>query len=141
MPPPARSPAYHRNGCLTLAHLDTAARTTSYIHHNNSLAFLTMPDIDTLSKKRIHSPTPDTPSDETTSSEEDEGDDDVVEELVVPDACLACGKEKVTHLTVPCRHPCLCRGCAMKMATGGRCKVSFPYCVYPVFMYVWFLVP
>jgi len=98
-----------------------------------------MPDIDTLSKKRIHSPTPDTPSDETTSSEEDEGDDDVVEELVVPDACLACGKEKVTHLTVPCRHPCLCRGCAMKMATGGRCKVFTPCCIL-FYMYVWFLV-
>jgi hypothetical protein len=85
-----------------------------------------MPDIDSLTKKRTHSPTPEIPSDELSSSsaeDEDEGEEESMEELVVPDACLACGKEKVTHLTVPCRHPCLCRACAMKMATGGRCKV------------------
>jgi hypothetical protein len=75
-----------------------------------------MPDINTVSRKHAHSPTP---SEASTTPEAEESTDP----LVIPDACLACGKEKVTHLTVPCRHPCLCRACAMKMATGGRCKV------------------
>ena len=89
-----------------------------------------MPDIDTISRKRVHSPTPEpqsTSEDESSATEEySSEEEDEVEELVLPDACLACGKEKVTHFTVPCRHPCLCRACAMKMATGGRCKVIDP---------------
>jgi hypothetical protein len=72
-----------------------------------------------VSRKHAHSPTPEPSSESSGSPEAEESTDP----LVVPDACLACGKEKVTHLTVPCRHPCLCRACAMKMATGGRCKV------------------
>jgi hypothetical protein len=83
-----------------------------------------MPDINTVSntvsRKHTHSPTPESSSESSASPEAEESTEGP---LVVPDACLACGKEKVTHLTVPCRHPCLCRACAMKMATGGRCKV------------------
>ena len=80
-----------------------------------------MPDISNLNRKHPQLPAPEEPDVESSSSEED---DTTAEPLVVPDACLACGKEKVTHLTIPCRHPCLCRACAMKMATGGRCKVD-----------------
>jgi hypothetical protein len=82
-----------------------------------------MPDISNL-KRKIRSPTPE--EDRTPSSEEEEEEEEEpesAEPMIIPEACLACGKEKVTHITVPCRHPCLCRACAMKMATGGRCKV------------------
>ena len=79
-----------------------------------------MPDIDSISKKPARQKTPEDLSDESSSKEEV----DAHEPMEIPGQCLACGKEKVTHLTVPCRHPCLCRGCAMKMATGGRCKVN-----------------
>ena len=79
-----------------------------------------MPDISNL-KQKIRSPTP--VEDTTSSSDEEEEEPQSTEPMVIPEACLACGKEKVTHITVPCRHPCLCRACAMKMATGGRCKV------------------
>src|SRR5436190_9849840 len=81
-----------------------------------------MPDISNLNRKHPQPPIPEKHDSESSSSEEEE--DSTAEPLVVPNACLSCGKEKVTHLTVPCRHPCLCRACAMKMATGGRCKVS-----------------
>jgi hypothetical protein len=81
-----------------------------------------MPDISNLRRKQAPAQPPvpeDVDSSDTSSSEEEQD----AQPLVIPDACLACGKEKVTHLTVPCRHPCLCRACAMKMATGGKCKV------------------
>lgn len=82
-----------------------------------------MPDISNLKRKQTRSPTP---VEEESSSEEEEDSTTITEEMIIPEACLACRKEKVTHLTVPCRHPCLCRACAMKMATGGRCKVPHP---------------
>lgn len=81
-----------------------------------------MPDISNL-KVRQAPPADDVETSESSSSEEEEINP---QPLVIPDACLACGKERVTHLTVPCRHPCLCRACAMKMATGGKCKVLQP---------------
>lgn len=84
-----------------------------------------MPDIETLSRHSSRL-AQEHKVEEISSSEdeEDEGQEyDESEPLEIPEACLACGKEKVTHLTVPCRHACLCRACAMKMATGGRCKV------------------
>lgn len=81
-----------------------------------------MPDISNLRRKQARSSTP-PDEDVTSSSSSEEEEPNSTEPMIVPEACLACGKEKVTHLTVPCRHPCLCRACAMKMATGGRCKV------------------
>ena len=89
-----------------------------------------MPDIDTLSRHTSHSTNEEQRIESSESSDSEEEEEVAVvndqEPLEIPPACLACGKEKVTHLTFPCRHPCLCRACAMKMATGGRCKV-FPY--------------
>mmetsp|Transcript_10425 Transcript_10425/g.15682 ORF Transcript_10425/g.15682 Transcript_10425/m.15682 type:complete len:110 (+) Transcript_10425:33-362(+) len=32
------------------------------------------------------------------------------------------GKSKITHASMPCNCPVYCMGCAMKMATGGKCK-------------------
>ena len=37
--------------------------------------------------------------------------------------CLICKTEAVTYMTLPCRHPSLCNKCAIKVATGGKCKV------------------
>lgn len=37
--------------------------------------------------------------------------------------CLICKTEAVTYMTLPCRHPSLCSKCAIKVATGGKCKV------------------
>ena len=37
--------------------------------------------------------------------------------------CLKCKVKKVEYEAVPCGHRCMCKGCAMKMATGGKCKV------------------
>ncbi|KAJ3409004.1 hypothetical protein HDU80_003660 [Chytriomyces hyalinus] len=37
--------------------------------------------------------------------------------------CLNCGVNDITYETVPCRHKTLCKACAMKQATGGKCKV------------------
>jgi hypothetical protein len=78
-----------------------------------------MPDISKLSRKRTRDPTPEEESESESSADEANND----EPMEIPESCLACRKEKVTHATVPCRHPCYCRACAMKMATGGRCKV------------------
>src|SRR5271169_2435517 len=80
-----------------------------------------MPDISMLGRKHPPSETPEAESD----SEKDlpQPSSASSQPIVVPEACLACGKEKVTHSAMPCRHPCFCRACAMKMATGERCKV------------------
>ncbi|KAI9334731.1 hypothetical protein BDR26DRAFT_805261 [Obelidium mucronatum] len=37
--------------------------------------------------------------------------------------CLNCGKNSISYETVPCQHKTLCKACAMKQATGGRCKI------------------
>lgn len=101
--------------CWSHISLSQGRKDDSETRQTTLLDQFIMPDINTVSRKHTISPTP---SETSTTPEAIEYTD-----LVIPDACLACGKEKVTHLTVPCRHPCLCRACAMKMATGGRCKV------------------
>jgi hypothetical protein len=37
--------------------------------------------------------------------------------------CLVCHKDKIEYMCMPCRCSVLCRKCAMKMATGGKCKI------------------
>ncbi|KAI8607490.1 hypothetical protein BC830DRAFT_1072947 [Chytriomyces sp. MP71] len=37
--------------------------------------------------------------------------------------CLNCGKGEIQYECMPCQHATLCKGCAMKQATGGKCKV------------------
>ncbi|KAJ3100859.1 hypothetical protein HDU97_001913 [Phlyctochytrium planicorne] len=37
--------------------------------------------------------------------------------------CLVCHTSPISYATVPCHHPTLCKKCAMKQASGGRCKV------------------
>ncbi|CAM9853643.1 unnamed protein product [Pylaiella littoralis] len=38
------------------------------------------------------------------------------------ESCLACKQREVEYECVPCGCHAFCRGCAMKVATGGRCK-------------------
>ncbi|GMI34849.1 hypothetical protein TrCOL_g8814 [Triparma columacea] len=40
-----------------------------------------------------------------------------------PSTCLKCKARRIEYEAMPCGHGCLCKGCAMKMATGGKCKV------------------
>lgn len=37
--------------------------------------------------------------------------------------CLLCSTNPMEYSTVPCNHKTLCKQCAMKQATGGKCKV------------------
>jgi len=43
--------------------------------------------------------------------------------------CLACHKEKISYECFPCRHKSLCKDCAKKLATGGKCKVCHEFFV------------
>ena len=36
--------------------------------------------------------------------------------------CLICGKEPIGYACEPCGCAILCKRCAMRMATGGKCK-------------------
>jgi hypothetical protein len=36
--------------------------------------------------------------------------------------CLVCDKSVIEYSCMPCRCEILCKKCAMKMATGGKCK-------------------
>ncbi|KAL7417184.1 hypothetical protein BDY24DRAFT_376992 [Mrakia frigida] len=40
-----------------------------------------------------------------------------------PTSCLNCSSSPISYQSPTCRHPSLCNGCAMKQATGGKCKV------------------
>ncbi|CAM9889435.1 unnamed protein product [Discosporangium mesarthrocarpum] len=37
--------------------------------------------------------------------------------------CLSCKKSPAVYKCIPCGCISMCRRCAMKVATGGRCKV------------------
>ncbi|KAF8067392.1 hypothetical protein HT031_002440 [Scenedesmus sp. PABB004] len=37
-------------------------------------------------------------------------------------ACAACKTAPIAYACVPCGHSTLCRRCAMRQATGGKCK-------------------
>ena len=37
--------------------------------------------------------------------------------------CKACHKAPIEYAPSSCRHPLFCKKCAMKVATGGKCKV------------------
>ena len=50
------------------------------------------------------------------------GEDAGVREKAIPPACLKCNKRPVEFVCFPCDCPCFCKGCAMKLATGGKCK-------------------
>jgi hypothetical protein len=36
--------------------------------------------------------------------------------------CIICHKDEITYSCMPCRCEILCKKCAQKMATGGKCK-------------------
>ena len=36
--------------------------------------------------------------------------------------CLICYQNEITYACMPCRCKILCKKCAMKMATGGKCR-------------------
>ena len=42
-------------------------------------------------------------------------------------ACSICKTGIPTHVPDPCRCFLVCKACAMKMATGGRCKLCKEY--------------
>ena len=37
--------------------------------------------------------------------------------------CLKCQVKVIEYVADPCGHPCFCTECAMKLCTGGRCKI------------------
>ncbi|KAI9006051.1 hypothetical protein BC832DRAFT_556014, partial [Gaertneriomyces semiglobifer] len=37
--------------------------------------------------------------------------------------CHVCQKSPIAYAAVPCGHASLCKQCAMKQATGGKCRV------------------
>lgn len=37
--------------------------------------------------------------------------------------CLRCKKKEIVYSCVPCGCKAFCKSCAMKMATGGKCKL------------------
>ncbi|CAN0508635.1 unnamed protein product, partial [Laminaria digitata] len=43
-------------------------------------------------------------------------------ELDKNENCLACKRREVVYECVPCGCHAFCKACAMKVATGGRCK-------------------
>ncbi len=36
--------------------------------------------------------------------------------------CIICRKNKLEYMCMPCRCKILCKKCAMKMASGGKCR-------------------
>eukprot|EP00760_Papus_ankaliazontas_P010852 PhM_4_TR1453/c0_g1_i1/m.8867 len=40
-----------------------------------------------------------------------------------PGMCMGCKVMAIEYETATCHHPCFCKRCAMKCASGGKCKV------------------
>lgn len=36
--------------------------------------------------------------------------------------CMKCHQKAIEFETGSCHHPCFCKQCAMKCASGGKCK-------------------
>ena len=51
-----------------------------------------------------------------------ESNSDSEEDISVNEKCVYCQKEDIKFVTNPCRHKGACKKCAMRLATGGKCK-------------------
>lgn len=58
----------------------------------------------------------------TTSNERCQHESDVTSSIS-HGTCLACKKAEIEYETASCHHKVFCKRCAMKCATGGKCKV------------------
>lgn len=52
----------------------------------------------------------------------DSDSDSEPEDISVNNKCIYCKKEEIKFITSPCRHKGVCKKCAMRLATGGKCK-------------------
>lgn len=62
------------------------------------------------------------PESDASDQDEDEDEEDVAV-LADPTTCLVCQTDLTCYAPLGCRHESLCRRCAMKQATGGKCRV------------------
>ena len=51
-----------------------------------------------------------------------ETSDEDHEDISVNEMCIYCQKDQIKFVTRPCRHKGACKKCAMRLATGGKCK-------------------
>ena len=68
------------------------------------------------------------PSSSNSSTKHDSDSD---EDISVNEKCVYCQKEDIKFITNPCRHKGACKKCAMRLATGGKCKTCKrhnPFC-------------
>jgi hypothetical protein len=59
---------------------------------------------------------------ETNKSIDSENKDEEQLTNNIQKVCLICKKDKIEYLCMPCRCDILCKNCAMKIATGGKCR-------------------
>ena len=52
---------------------------------------------------------------------------DNVKELLNENICLICKKREIEYSCLPCLHSYLCKLDAMKLSTGGKCKVKWTF--------------
>ncbi|CAD7926899.1 unnamed protein product [Amoebophrya sp. A120] len=60
------------------------------------------------------------PGGRTRRPREEEGEDS--DDAARGKPCIYCSKNPIEFRTVPCGHAVSCRKCAMRLATGGKCK-------------------
>ena len=58
----------------------------------------------------------------SSSNSSTKNDSDSDEDISVNEKCVYCQKEDIKFITNPCRHKGACKKCAMRLATGGKCK-------------------
>ncbi|MBW0563738.1 hypothetical protein O181_103453 [Austropuccinia psidii MF-1] len=54
--------------------------------------------------------------------EEDDEEEEEEEEQNLPIDCYVCHQSPAIYAPLGCKHRTLCKRCAMKQATGGKCK-------------------
>jgi len=63
------------------------------------------------------------PAGEPQTHESDGGCSDTSSEDVSGKLCIFCNQVPIEYKSVPCGHKTACKKCAMRMATGGKCRV------------------
>jgi hypothetical protein len=95
------------NMSTTLIEQSFPSRRRSVLHHNRQ----SVAEIQTSAFMAVNAPADQTRSPRTESP------------ASVPSLCFKCKISPATLGSVPCGCTLVCKACAMKMATGGKCRV------------------
>ena len=61
-------------------------------------------------------------ADKTIENRHDSDSNSDSDDISIDEKCVYCQKDEIKFVTRPCRHKGVCKKCAMRLGTGGKCK-------------------